>query len=137
MGSPLAIIPLLIVLALIVWLLFSIGVFGASARGGAIGERLQGDELRYPVPEGQDPAAVLAVLAHHGYHGGVIDAHGERVVTIDRSATSAEDREAVRAVIAEAGTALQDAEPMKGPVRFEDELPDGPARSARPDQSAE
>lgn len=133
MGSPLAIIPLLIVLALVVWLLFSIGVFGASARGGAVGERPDRDELRYPVPEGQDPAAVMAVLADHGYHTGVIDAHGERVVTIDRPATSTEDREAVRAVIAEAGTALQEAEPMVGPVRFEDELTRGP----RPDQSAE
>ncbi len=121
MGSALAIVPLLIVLGIVVWFLLNAGVFAASVREGEVGTTLDPDSLRYPVPEGQDPAAVLAVLAEHGYRAGVIDAHGERVVAIDRPSASDEDREAVRAVIAEAGTALQDAAPMPGPVRFDDE----------------
>ena len=77
------------------------------------------ETLRYRVPEGQDPAAVMAALRGKGFEpGGDIDDSQDVLVPCrtDR------DRERVRDAIAAAGTNMEDPR-GRGPaaVRFLDE----------------
>jgi len=119
MGAPLVIIGLVVIVAIVVWLLVSTGVFAKSAKEGEIepsGEAASRPRLRYVVPTGQDPAAVLAALARRGLETEELDS---RTIAIrcDRDVS----REDVRAAIAAAGTAVDDGASVARPVRFEDE----------------
>jgi hypothetical protein len=90
-----------------------------------VDKELHGDEtptLEYAVPEGQDPAVVLAALERAGYTA-TVDPNGpHQVVLIACPAGVDRDRAHVRSVI-ESGsvTAPQDGVPMQVDVRFRDE----------------
>ena len=81
-----------------------------------------GDTLRYLVPNGQDPAAVLVALAQGGFEASSEpgDSHSLTIVL----PLGPQQREEVRVVLEnEAGQTLdpQDHTVPDGPVRFEDE----------------
>jgi hypothetical protein len=78
--------------------------------------------LRYDVPAGQDPAAVLVALSQGGFEavGDPVDPHALTIVL----PLGAEQREEVRVLLEnEAGQTLdpQDQHVPGGPVRFADE----------------
>jgi hypothetical protein len=78
--------------------------------------------LRYDVPGGQDPAAVLVALSRGGFEA-VADPVDQHALTI-MLPLGAEQREEVRVVLEnEAGQSLdpQDQHVPGGPVRFADE----------------
>jgi hypothetical protein len=88
---------------------------------GATEVRLQDPEthkLSYLVPDGQDPAALMAALAHTHFTTAV-DTHGgiERLLV----ACEESDRAQVRQVLSEASSAGAGQTQMTGVVRFEDE----------------
>ena len=78
--------------------------------------------LRYDVPEGQDPAAVLVALSRGGFEA-VADPVDQHALTI-MLPLGTEQREEVRVILEnEAGQTLdpQDHHVPGGPVRFADE----------------
>lgn len=77
--------------------------------------------LRYEVPDGQDPAAVLAALRNSGYVASAEQQAGNQGLLIGLPEGERPDREQVRSVIAGANTNLEgDASPAATP-RFDDE----------------
>jgi len=80
--------------------------------------RHSGGTLRYRVPHGQDPAAVLGALEAQGYAATLADGAQDVLVPCPRGVE--EDRELVRAVIAGADLNLE-GDPVAGSVVFEDE----------------
>lgn len=81
-----------------------------------------GDTVRYHVPNGQDPAAVLVTLAQGGFEGHS-DTGDSHTLTITLP-LGAQQREEVRVLLEnEAGQTLdpQDHTVPGGPVRFLDE----------------
>lgn len=125
-GAGLAIIPVLIIAAIALWLLFGgLAVLG-SRDVGRTGEVVRPDvdhELRYLVPEGQDPVTVLTALHQHGYRAVLEEPDGRRIIDVTCPEDKIHDREQVREVIAEAGTTLEpkDRTGLPHPVRFLDE----------------
>lgn len=80
------------------------------------------DTLRYRVPEGQDPAAVMAALEAAGYHATPapeLNTH-DLLVPCPHGADPAQQRAHVRAVIAGAALNLE-GDSERSPVVFEDE----------------
>lgn len=71
--------------------------------------------LRYDVPDGQDPAAVVAGLAAAGLAATTTTVGAVRVLSVPLARDSVLDREDVRTLIADAAAAES--------VRFEDEPP--------------
>ena len=78
------------------------------------------DTLRYHVPEGQDPAAVLAALETDGYHATLAPSPNTDDVLIPCRAGSDRERAHVRAVIAHADQNME-GDPGDRPVLFADE----------------
>lgn len=75
------------------------------------------EALRYLVPEGQDPAVLLAAFADTDYDAALRDDGGERVLVVSCPHGLGHDRSEVREMIAHVGTAIDDP----APVRFDDE----------------
>ncbi|UNX56637.1 hypothetical protein MF406_18470 (plasmid) [Georgenia sp. TF02-10] len=125
-GSGLALIPVLIIVAIALWLLFSGVVFAGGSRTGRSGKVLRPDpahELRYQVPEGQDPVVVLTALHQRGYDAVLEEPEGRRIIDVTCPEDKDHDREDVRHVIAGAGTTLDEKDRTGLPqqVRFLDE----------------
>ena len=78
------------------------------------------DTLRYRVPEGEDPVAVVAALQAQGYEAVTDHRHGRQDVLVVCPVSARQDREPVRAVIARAEANLE-GDPSQHPVRFIDE----------------
>jgi hypothetical protein len=78
------------------------------------------DTLRYHVPEGQDPAAVLAALEVEGYHATLAPSPDTDDVLIPCRTGADRERAHVRAVIAHAARDMEGA-PGDHPVLFSDE----------------
>lgn len=123
MGAPLAILGLLVIAGIVAWILISTGVFSKSVEeGDSLGDDLgpQSDRpaelLRYHVPEGQDPAAVVAALTHSGYE---TELDGARVVVVARP--EGRTRDEIRATISAADTAIDAGRPVHADIHFEDE----------------
>jgi len=80
------------------------------------------EAVRYQVPEGQDPAVVMAALRHEGFEPvGDQEATAQDILV---PCSSSSDRDRVRRVIASAPTSLEGGpHPAAGPheVRFTDE----------------
>lgn len=76
------------------------------------------DTLVYRVPDGQDPAAVMAALEQEGYAATL--GGGAREVHVPCPRGADHDRDHVRAVIADARLNLE-GDPFATPVVFEDE----------------
>ena len=97
-----------------------------SSRDGARASQLREikrETLRYVVPRGQDPAAVVAALQRAGYDA-MPDAKGidPGEILIGGSAGEAPDREAVRRVLADANANMEGQDMPEQPVvRFADE----------------
>lgn len=94
--------------------------------------RVQGGSLRYHVPVGQDPAAVIAALRQAGYEV-VRDEAPTRIqdVIIMCPAGADKERNRVRSVIAHAPIDLEGAPAPAHEVVFEDEPGPGGSASQR------
>jgi hypothetical protein len=122
MGSAAAILVWLVILAGAAWFLLGGGLAALSGNRRTT-EHVDPDEtLRYVVPEGQDPAAVMAALAPAGYVARVEDEEGTRVLVIVEEDGERPDRGAVRALIARTSTTIQDPALTTSEVRFLDEV---------------
>lgn len=91
-----------------------------SLEPGDAGDEV-GQVLRYVVPEGQDPAALLAVLHPNGYRTRLADNGAYRVLVILCPTAEAEERATVRELIGHADSTIQDPATVAQRVRFEDE----------------
>lgn len=118
MGSAMAILIWLVILAAIAWFLVGGGLAAVSGAKRKPDEAAPGNKLRYAVPEGQDPAAVMAVLAPAGYPVSLEEQVDTRVLVIAAPDGGTPDRETVRALIAQASTTIQDPAPTSSEVRF-------------------
>jgi hypothetical protein len=78
------------------------------------------EPLTYVVPEGQDPAAVLAAFSGTAFEAAVHEEGSERVLVVTCPRGADRDRDEVRARIQGAGTVV-DAPVAAPPVRFADE----------------
>ncbi|MDN4174248.1 hypothetical protein QWY28_14890 [Nocardioides sp. SOB77] len=124
-------IPLLIFLAIAVAVLYFLSTSGVVALGGRraggtrVADELPDERLRYAVPLGQDPSAVVAALTRQGYDAALDpddEVDGRQVVHVARTDDERPDREDVRRVIREDATLnLEGHRPDTGPVRFADE----------------
>lgn len=98
-----------------------VAVAAVKRRDDAVKREVPRNEtLRYRVPEGQDPAAVLAALEVEGYAATMSPAPASDVVVIPCQRGADHERAHVRAVIAHAALNLED-DPGDHPVRFADE----------------
>lgn len=120
MGAVLA--PLLIVVVLLV-----IGVYAlASINRRQMtredrAKRPGAETLRYRVPEGHDPVAVIAALQHEGFEAVEDHDAGFQVVLIPCPGGVGRDRERVRAAIGRAPVDLDAGASEPQPVLFADE----------------
>jgi hypothetical protein len=113
-----ALVPLVMVLAALVLIAVGLAAFGRrQARRRQ--EVLEGHTVRYPVPDWQDPAPILAALHRAGYTAVMAGATAERVVAVH--VETPESREAVRSVIAGAPLNLDEDRPAPHDVRFLDD----------------
>lgn len=121
MGATVVIwFAVLVVLGAVVWLVAGFAGMATPFNRGR-GDAVDGSAVRYRVPEGQDPVAVTSALAHEGFESQLDHAGGADRIVVVPCPHGEEDREHVRAAIATAGTALQDAVPEPHSVRFLDE----------------
>lgn len=121
MGSAAAILIWLVILAAVAWFLLGGGLAALSGARGKT-ERVDPDDvLRYAVPEGQDPAAVMAALAPAGYVARLTEDVDTRVLVIAEEEGERPDRGRVRALIAQSSTTIQDPAAAPSDVRFLDE----------------
>jgi hypothetical protein len=80
------------------------------------------ETLHYRVPDGQDPAVLIAALSHAGYTSALDEAHGDAYVAVDCPAGRDRERARVRAVIGDAdGTSLEGPEFTPDAITFDDE----------------
>lgn len=77
--------------------------------------------LRYPVPDGQDPAAVIAALRLAGYDAARDSDGNTNDIVIACDEDTPQVRERVRTVIAEDAPLNLEGDAMPGEVRFADE----------------
>lgn len=121
---------LIATLVIAVLLMVVLGLaFGRSGRSLADQARHQDhladdvDTLDYVVPEGQDPAVVVAALSVNGFDAAAWSESGRQLVHINCGPDDADAREQAREVIAGIGTTSLDAGvPIDNtPVRFDDE----------------
>jgi hypothetical protein len=112
-----SLIPVLIVL--VVALLLIGGVVHLAQRQERLAaERPTAPTLRYLVPEGQDPAAVLEVLHAEGYDA--VPEGGETVV-VTLLVDSPRERQRVRAALEDMDRNAEPSPSQGEPVRFLDE----------------
>lgn len=77
--------------------------------------------LRYHVPEGQDPATVLAALESEGYAATMSPTPAMHEVLIPCRSGAGRERAHVRAVISHAALSMEGGDPGDHPVVFVDE----------------
>lgn len=112
----------------IVLFILAVGVMIVGAGGGFAGARRarpeapSGPTLRYPIPDGQDPASLTAALRSHDYDCTIEETGTDRVLVVAQRDVVG-DRAMVRSLLINAGTAVEetDAAPGDTRVRFEDE----------------
>ena len=115
-----ALVPLVIVLAVLILIAAGVVVFGR--RQNRRREQVsRSDTVRYRVPEGQDPASVLAGLNAAGYDAVVTSAEAGPVVAVRVESPNPQAREGIRTVIADAPLNLEGDRPAARDVRFLDE----------------
>jgi len=112
-----------VLLALVVWFAYRASRWAAArSEVDAVIAEPSVRTLDYAVPEGQDPAVVVAALRENGLEAAP-DVGAKQLVHVACAATSDADRERVRSIIEAVRTSSIDAgapfEP--GVVRFEDE----------------
>jgi hypothetical protein len=113
-----AIVPIIIlvaVLALVIAGLVALGRHQQQQRR----EVVASDAVHFRVPEGQDPASLLASLRMAGYDAAMTSADTDTVLSVP--VASPGDREGVRSVIATAPLNPEGDQPVPHEVRFLDE----------------
>ena len=123
MGIAVAIVVFLI-LAVIAWLVYSGVATNKAAKKASHQE--PGDPrvetLEYRVPDGQDPAVLMAALEQRGYTAALDDVHAAKHLVIACPNGREQDRASIRTVIDEADrTSLEGPELTHNKVAFEDE----------------
>lgn len=113
-----ALVPIIIVLAVLVLVIAALVALGRRQRE-LRREIAASDAVRFRVPEGQDPASVLAALRMAGYEAALTTGDIDTVLSVP--VTSPGDREGVRSVIAEAPLNPEGDQPKHHEVRFLDE----------------
>jgi len=78
-------------------------------------------QLAYVVPEGQDPAVLVAELSKAGFASQISESAGQRRVLVSSDDQRMPDRGKVREVIARTGTVIDTPAPTSSAVYFEDE----------------
>lgn len=113
-----ALVPIVIVLAAAALVVLAVtGLTRRQNRQVAKSERPTTADVRYRVPEGQDPAVVLVALRDAGY-----EATGENdLVIVSVLSDTPEQRDRVRGVIRDAGLSMEDKISSGDRVRFVDE----------------
>jgi hypothetical protein len=116
-------IPLIVVLAVVI----VIGGFVALGAAHLQRQRTRDvhgtptDTLRFPVPEGQDAAAIVTVLKREGFSSVMeMVPTGQDIVVSCRS-TRDRDRERVRAIVGATPTSLEGGRTNGPGIRFRDE----------------
>lgn len=127
MGAVL--VPVIAVLVVIVAGALAVRRFGRNEREHS--DRLQADDratVRYQVPPGQDPAAVLAQLRQAGYDASADSEPGPSspILIIGSRSAAEPDRERLRVILANASVNVDpsldsESEQTPGTVRFVDE----------------
>lgn len=114
-----------LILVVLVLLVGAVYVVRTTRRGQEREARAKGGEtesLRYTVPEGQDPAAVMAALRLEGFEPVPDSATAGRDVLIPCPAGKERERARVRAVLAHAAPLNLEGDPADtSSVRFADE----------------
>lgn len=122
MGLIVAMVLLAVVLAVVGWLLVSGGLLAKSAQVGTVDDRPpSGDIVRYRVPGGQDPVAVLTALAGSGFHAEPKYDAGEPFVVVPCVRGTPEERDEIRRAIASAESQAHGGVSKAPDVHFEDE----------------
>lgn len=127
MGAGIAFIGLLALGAVVAWLLISAltatGGFALGHGGTTTNRPDPSRELRYLVPDGQDPAAVMTALKVSGYDAALEEPDGRRIVDIVCPQGKERDRDGVREVIASTGITAESTQRagLGLPIRFLDE----------------
>lgn len=118
---------LALVVLVVLLVVFFAGGFGLMRRHREPTPGLDSDvvperaSLRYTVPDGQDPAAVIAALRVAGYDAARDSVGNTNDVVIACEEDTPELRERVRSVIAADAPLNMEGDPMPGQVRFADE----------------
>lgn len=119
-GATLVIVVLVVIAVVIAGLMFKRFGDENRRRQEAVRENPR-QVLRYRVPEGQDPAAVLVALTHGGFEA-VTSPDDTQMVVVQCPMGADEQREEVRTLIEnEAALNLEDDPHNPGTVRFTDE----------------
>jgi len=113
-----ALVPLVIVLAVLV-LVGAVVVAFSRRQARERQEVLESDTVSFRVPEGQDPAALLAALHTAGYDAALATAATDPVLAVTTEGPA--DREAIRSVIATAPTNPEGDHLGTREIRFLDE----------------
>ncbi|HEX6517289.1 MAG TPA: hypothetical protein VF049_17120 [Nocardioidaceae bacterium] len=115
-----------IALAIIIIVVLAVVFFGIltvkTGRAGGEAVDPRSEQLRYPVPDGQDPAVLLSALGQAGYKAAADTVEGKPYVVVECPAGRERERAHVRQAIRDAGSTS-----MEGPafepreVTFDDE----------------
>ncbi|HET7066262.1 MAG TPA: hypothetical protein VFI21_01520 [Nocardioides sp.] len=119
-----------VILVLIVLVLAAVAIKRYSGAEVRRSDRLQNADrptLRYEVPAGQDPAAVLAELQSSGYDASADSEPGPSspIVIIGSTSGGPPDREELRSLLARSPVSVEssaDGSINRPPVRFMDEV---------------
>lgn len=122
MGLIVAMVLLAVVLVVVGWLLLSGGLLVKSAQMGTVDEApSRVDSVRYRVPGGQDPVAVLTALAGSGFEAEPEYDAGEPFVVVPCVRGTPDERDDIRRAIASADSPGHGGVSRPPDVHFEDE----------------
>jgi hypothetical protein len=114
----------LVAVVVLGWVILSSGVLAKSVEKGRdpVWRPPAGDALAYRVPEGQDPAVIVAALKKNGFEPTSNTVDGIPLVMVPQQRSRPEQRQRVREAIASARTtSLTEGVPVREPVVFQDE----------------
>lgn len=114
----------LVVVGVVAWFILGGAALGKSAGSGQMTAQELSDSsqaLRYNVPNGQDPAVLVAALSRAGYDAQDDPVAGGSSLLIARRDGSAPARSDVRSLIERSNKTSFEGPGIEGPVTFEDE----------------
>ena len=120
MAIFLSLVVAVVVIAIIVTLVLAGGTAGATRRQTQRVDEVESSDvakLRYLVPKGQDPAAIVVALQHEGYEA---VAEGEFIV-VPLHTDPDRERAHIRSVIGSADATIEGDSSPDHEVRFTDE----------------
>lgn len=117
-------IPIVILLVIILFVVLGIAARATQQSRKAADMADAGETVQYVVPEGQDPAAVIAALQNHGYDARRDPDYTHTAMVVVQCPEGVEhDRPRIRTVLEQAIPLNMDGDrdPALDPVRFADE----------------